>query len=215
MRVVYAIAGAALLACSLAGSAETKDPCRQSLDVPLSSRTLLSIQSRPAGIKIVGTDEDKLRVSCTAGNLDDADSVQLRFTPSSDGGRLAIEGTRLHHGNNSLDVKIEVPRRTNLRIRMPAGEVRIEEIKGDKDIDLYAGQITILSSHEWDYRSLNASVAVGEVRAPVFDADKGGFFRSLNRRFTTGEYRLHAHVTTGQIDIEGRKALSGEDRKPD
>jgi hypothetical protein len=215
MRFVCAVAGAALFACSLAGSAETKDPCRQSLDVPLSSRTLLSIQSRPAGLEIVGTDNNKLHVSCTAGNLDDADSVQLRFTPSSDGGRLAIEGTHLHHGNNNLEVKIEVPRRTNLRIRMGAGQVKVEEIKGDKDIDLYAGQITISSSHGWDYRSVNASVAVGEVRAPVFDADKGGFFRSLNRRFSTGEYRLHAHVTTGQIDIEGRKALSGEDRKPD
>lgn len=215
MRVVCAVAGAALLACNLAGFAETKDPCRESLDLPLSSRTLLSIQSRPAGIKIVGTDADKLHVSCTAGNLDDADSVQLRFAPSSQGGRLAIEGTHLHHGNNSLEVKIEVPRRTNLRIRMPAGEVRIEEIKGDKDIDLYAGQITISSSHEWDYRSVNASVAIGEVRAPVFDADKGGFFRSLNRRFPAGEYRLHAHVTTGQIDLEGKKAIPGEDRKPD
>ena len=137
MRVVCAIAGAALLACNLTGFAETKDPCRQSLDVPLSSRTLLSIQSRPAGLKIVGTDKDKLHVSCTAGNLDDADAVQLRFSPSSDGGRLAIEGTHFHHGNNNLEVKIEVPRRTNLRIRMPAGEVRIEEIKGDKDIDIY------------------------------------------------------------------------------
>lgn len=214
MRIVRAVVRVALLACNFVGFAETKVPCRQALNLPLSSRTFLSIQSRPAGLEIVGSDQDGLRVSCTAGSQDDADNVQLRFSPGSGGGRLAIEGAHFHHGNNNLEVKIEVPRRTNLRIRMPAGEVRLEEIKGDKDVDLYAGQITI-SDHEWDYRSVNASVAIGEVKAPVFDADKGGFFRSLSRRFLAGEYRLRAHVTTGQIDIEGKRALPGEGRKPD
>ncbi|HMG85730.1 MAG TPA: hypothetical protein VK574_08295 [Terracidiphilus sp.] len=97
---------------------------------------------------------------------------------------------------------------------MPAGEVKVEEIKGDKDIDLYAGQITISSAHEWNYRSVNASVTIGQVSARVYGADKGGFFRSFTKKTTDGEYRLHAHVMTGEIDLVGRKARAEGARQP-
>jgi hypothetical protein len=89
---------------------------------------------------------------------------------------------------------------------MPAGEVKVDEIVGDKDIELYAGQITISSSHEWDYRKVNASVDIGQVNAQVYGADKGGFFRVFRKENAEGEYRLHAHVTTGQIDLLGKNA---------
>jgi hypothetical protein len=98
---------------------------------------------------------------------------------------------------------------------MPAGEVKVEEIKGDKDIELYAGQITISSAREWNYHSVNASVAIGEVRAPMYDADRGGFFRSVSKTTAGGEYRLHAHVTTGEIDLVGKKTRSEAARGSD
>ncbi len=120
----------------------------------------------------------------------------------------------MRHGD-SLHVKIEVPWKTNLRVRMPAGEVKVEEIKGDKDIDLYAGQITISSEHEWNYRSVNASVTIGQVSAAVYGADKGGFFRSFTRKSADGEYRLRAHVMTGEIDLVGRKARAEGTSGPD
>ena len=120
----------------------------------------------------------------------------------------------MRHDNN-LQVRIEVPWKTNLRVHMPAGEVKVEEIKGDKDIDLYAGQITVSSAHEWNYRSVNASVAIGEVRAPMYNADKGGFFRSITKKTSDGEYRLHAHVTTGEIDLVGRKSHPDGARGPE
>jgi hypothetical protein len=120
----------------------------------------------------------------------------------------------MRHGNN-LQVRIEVPWKTNLEVRMPAGEVKIEEIKGDKDIELYAGQITISSAHEWNYLSVNASVGIGEVRAPMYDTDKGGFFRSVTKTTADGEFRLRAHITTGEIDLVGRKSRPEGAREPD
>jgi hypothetical protein len=98
---------------------------------------------------------------------------------------------------------------------MFAGEVRVEEVKGDKDIDLGAGQITISSIHDGDYRSVNASVGVGEVQARAFGADKGGFFRSFSKNNPSGDYRLQAHVTTGEIDLLGNAERKGEGAKPD
>jgi hypothetical protein len=215
MRSVCAVAGAALFACSLTGLAETKVPCDQALTAPLRSNAVLVIDSRPAGLEIVGTDQQSIHVTCHGGDDEDAARhILLQFAANSDGGRLTIEGSHMRHGGG-VQVRIEVPWKTSLSVRMPAGEVKVEEIKGDKDIDLYAGQITISSAHEWNYRSVNASVAIGEVRAPMYDADKGGFFRSITKKTADGEFRLHAHVTTGEIDLVGRKTRPEGARGPD
>lgn len=215
MRLACVVAGGALAACNIAGVAESKVPCGETVKASLQSRATLWIDSRPAGLQIVGTDRDEIHVSCTAGNEEDAERAQLHFTSTKEGGRLSIGGTRLHQGNNSLDVKIEIPRRTNLSVRMMAGEVRIEEVKGNKDIELGAGQITISSIHNEDYRSVKASVSIGEVQARAFGADKGGFFRSFSRTNLKGEYRLSAHVTTGEIDLLGNVEREGQKPKPD
>jgi hypothetical protein len=206
--------GVALLACNLAGFAETKIPCTQTLSHPLQSRTLLIIESRPARLQIVGTDREELHVSCTASD-EIAGDVAFHFSPTASGGKLSVERPHLQHGNNGLEIKIEVPRRTNLSIRMLAGQVTVEEVKGDKDIEVGAGQITISSIHDGDYRSVDASVGVGEVQARAFGIDKGGFFRNFSKKSSNGDYRLQAHVTTGQIELLGNAQQKGLAAKPD
>jgi hypothetical protein len=98
---------------------------------------------------------------------------------------------------------------------MFADQVTVEEVKGDKDIELGAGQITISSIHAGDYRSVKASVGVGEVQARAFGADKSGFFRSFSRENAGGDYRLQAHVTTGEIDLLGNAEQRSNGAKPD
>jgi hypothetical protein len=215
MRSVCCAAGVALLACNIAGFAETKIPCSQTMSHPLQSRAVLIIDSQPAGLQIVGTDQEAIHVSCTAGSDKTAMDVAFHFSPIANGGKLSIEGAHLGHGNNNLEIKIEVPRRTNLSVRMFAGEVRVEEVKGDKDIDLGAGQITISSIHGGDYRRVNASVSIGEVQARAFGVDKGGFFRSFSRTDSSGDYRLRVHVTTGEIDLFGNAEQKSGGAKPD
>lgn len=214
MKFVSSAATLTLLACNIAGFAETKTPCSQTVNVPLQSRALLMIDSRPAGLQIVATDREELHVSCTAASSENAEDVSLRFSPTPSGGKLSIQGTHLQHSNN-LEVKIEVPRRTNLSVRIFAGEVRVDGVKGDKDIDVGAGQIIISPIHDGDYRSVNASVRIGEVQARAFGVDKGGFFRSFKRTSPIGDYRLQAHVTTGEIDLVGNTEQEGERPKPD
>jgi hypothetical protein len=205
----------ALFALNIAGFAETKIPCNQTLTHPLQSREVLVIDSRPAELEIVGTDAEAIHVTCTAANEDTARDVTLHFSPTANGGKLTIHGAHLEHGNNGIDVRIEVPRRTSVSVRMFAGEVKVEEVKGDKDIGIGAGQITISSIHSGDYRSVDASVSAGEVKAQAFGADKGGFFRSFTRENASGDYRLHAHVTTGEVDLLGNAEKSGAGDKSD
>ena len=215
MNSVCCAAGVALLVCPIAGFAEAKIPCSQTVSHALQPGAVLMIDSKPAGLQIVGTDQEAIHVSCTVSNEDVARNVDLHYAPTTDGGRLSIKGTHLEHGNNGLEIRIEVPRRTNLSVRMFAGEVKVEEVKGDKDIEIGAGQITISSIHAGDYRSLDTSVSIGEIQARAFGTDKGGFFRSFHRNNASGDYRLHAHVTTGEIDLLGHAEQSGEGAKSD
>lgn len=198
MKLLCAAAGAALLACTMTGWGETYVRCGEPLDAPLHAHGSLTIDSRPAGIEVVGTEKEAVHVTCSG---DDAsiEHVKLRFAGASGTGKLTVSGERGPH--NNLKIRVEVPRRTNLRIEMSAGQVNVNDVDGDKDIELYAGQITISSSHEWDYRRVDASVDIGQVNASAYGVNKGGFFRSFTRKSKGGEYLLHAHVMTGQIDL--------------
>jgi hypothetical protein len=202
MRTLFAVAGAAVLAWNLAGLARAETSCGQTLDAPLRPRAVLRVHSRPAGLEIVGTDQPAIRVSCTSGDEADAQRIRIRFQGNQDDETLTIAGD-LRKGND-VRVRIEVPRKTSLRVEMSAGEIKVEEIAGDKDIDLYAGRIAISSTHLWNYRSVDVSVSIGAVKAPVYGAEKGGFFRSITKETADGEYSLHAHVITGEIDLLGR-----------
>jgi hypothetical protein len=207
--------GVVLFLCALAGSAQTAATCDQTLTAPLHARSVLSIDSRPAGLEIVGTDEETIHITCeTRGNkAGNANRIRLRFSPNAVGGKLTIEGEHMSQ-HNGQQIRIELPKKTNLTVRMFAGEVKVEQISGDKDIAVSAGQITI-SNHNWNYRSVEASVGIGQVNAPMYNANKGGFFRSVSKTTQDGEYRLRAHVSTGQIGLQGTRPSSGGTPKPD
>jgi hypothetical protein len=207
MKTLSIAAGATLFACNLVSFSQSDVPCGQTLDAPLRPSAMLAIDSRPAGIEIVGTNREAIHVSCTADETERARNIRLRFSGTSTHARLTITGAYLKHGN--LKIRVDVPRKTNLGIQMPAGEVKVDEVVGDKDIELQAGQISISSARNWNYRNINASVGIGDVNAQVYGADKGGFFRVFRKENADGEYRLHAHVTTGQIELLGKNESAG------
>ena len=206
---------AVLSLCALAGYAQTSTTCDQTLTAPLHARSVLDIDSRPAGIEIVGTDEETIHITCQTRDNDTegASRIRLRFSPNAVGGKLSIQGEHMKQ-HNGPQIRIEVPKKTSLTVHMFAGEVKVEQISGDKDIAVSAGQITI-SNHNWNYRSVDASVGIGQVNAPMYNANKGGFFRSVSKSTQDGEYRLRAHVSTGQIDLQGKRVTPGEAPKPD
>ena len=175
-------------------------------------KAVLSVHSRPAGLEIVGTDQASIHVSCASGDegeQPDAESIRIGLQGNQDDETLTIVGD-LRKGA-SVRVRIEVPRKTSLRVDMSAGEVKVEEIAGDKDIDLYAGRIAISSTRPWDYRSVDVSVSIGAVKAPVYGTEEGGFFRGLTKEIGDGEYSLHAHVIAGEIDLLGTSAPATTD----
>jgi hypothetical protein len=79
--------------------------------------------------------------------------------------------------------------------------VKVQDVIGNKNIQLHAGQLTIEVSRPEEYGHVDMSVSAGEVDAEAFGGDsKGGLFRSIARD-GSGKYRLQAHVGTGQLSV--------------
>jgi hypothetical protein len=209
MKVLDIAVSSALLVFAVAGFSQTNVSCGQTLDAPLRSSAVLAIDSRPAGIEIVATNEEAIHVSCTAEDMSAARDVRLQLSGTATHAKLTVKGDHLKHGD--LKIRIAVPRKVNLEVQMPAGEVKVNDIVGDKDIELHAGQVTIVSAHAWDYKSIDVSVTIGQVNAEVYGTQTGGFFRSFRKDDPNGEYRLKAHVATGQIDLSGADRRSGKE----
>ena len=180
------------------GRAQTLGTCDAPFQVPLKAGASLSIHSRSAGIEIVGTDQALVRVSCTADHTDEARDVSLRISGDEHVASLQVRGGP----SNNLHIRIEVPRKTNLKVEMPAGEVKVSQVTGDKLIELRAGDVSLTGLVAAEYRRVNASVGIGDLHAPAFNVAKDGFFRSFSTENSGGEYRLSVHLTTGSISLE-------------
>jgi hypothetical protein len=147
----------------------------------------------PGGVDIIGRDEG-LRISYDSKH--DRDDVKVRIQVTGDRADLRVTGCP----RNNFQMTIEVPRSSNLYVRMFAGEMNVKGITGNKDVQLHAGQLTIEIGEPADYAHVDASVLSGDLEAPPFDVSKGGLFRSFDRN-GSGKYRLHAHVGAGQLEL--------------
>jgi len=145
-----------------------------------------------SGIDVVGKDEGKVRVSYDTGRSD----VKVRIQVTGDTADLAVSRCP----RNDFRLTIEVPKTSALRARMFAGQLNVDGVTGDKDLQLDFGQMNLDIGKAEDYAKVTASVNSGDLEARPFHVSKGGLFRSFEQK-GPGKYRLHAHVGAGQLEM--------------
>ena len=151
----------------------------------------------PSGIDVLGRDENVLRVSYHAQHHQDEErDVRVRIETSSGHADLRVSDCP----RNNFRVTIEVPKNSNLYVRMFAGELNVRDVTGDKNVELGFGQLNMEVGKADDYGFVDASVRSGELDASAFNVEKGGLFRSFSQN-GPGKFRLHAHVGAGEIDL--------------
>ena len=162
----------------------------------LSRITNLRLRLHDGDFRIVGSDSTEITIHTDGKNrgLAKKMQVQLRRTGNS------LEIAFLHVPKNEFQVTIAVPRETNLYARMRAGDLSINGIAGDKDLELMAGDLSIEVPDAADYGPVDLSVGFGDVRADQFGNPKGVMGNSL-KRDGNGKYRLHAHVFAGDLTL--------------
>ena len=164
------------------------------VDYPSGSQ--LSLHLRSGDFRVVGKDGDKISVRVDAKDLEKAREVRVTFDRSGHSGEVHVSGGP----RNDVQITVEVPKDTGLYVRMPAGQLEITDVKGDKDVQLHAGELIVHVGSPEDYFHVDASVTTGGLEAPPFHEDHGGFFRSFHKD-GSGKYKLHAHVGAGDLTL--------------
>ena len=198
MKVLGGLICLLAMTAGVAAHGESEGTCASGLAVPADAGLRLAVESRSAEVNLVGTDAREIRVTCRLEDEDRASRVHIRYRSNSGKGELAITGGP----SNNVRITIEMPHQTHLWVRVPAGAIHVKDVNGDKDIDVHAGEVTVSGVNPAEYRSVDAEVEIGEVRASEFSVNKGGFFRSFKRSSTEGLYRLDAHIITGSIRLD-------------
>ncbi|HLV89197.1 MAG TPA: hypothetical protein VKV39_19595 [Candidatus Sulfotelmatobacter sp.] len=163
----------------------------------LTQVTSLRLHLRDGDFRIVRGDSDEIEIHTDGKNraLASKMQVQLRRTGNS------VDITFAHVPKNELQVTIAVPQQTNLFARMRAGELSVDGVSGDKDLELLAGDMYIQVPDASDYGPVDLSVRFGDVSGGQFGDPKGWIGNSL-RRDGSGRYRLHAHVFAGDLTLK-------------
>jgi hypothetical protein len=105
-------------------------------------------------------------------------------------------------GNTQFDVDLEVPQNTNLDVHAKVGDVTVEDVEGDKDLNLGVGDIRVNTGHA-GYRAVSASTGIGDVNGDGYGETSGWLGKKL-KYHGDGKYELRAHVGVGDIRLEGK-----------
>ena len=127
----------------------------------------------------------------------------IRVTLSGNVGAAKVDvATEDTHANvsvketprNNFLATIEVPQTADLVIRLAAGDLKLDAVSGNKDVESNAGNVDIVTGDSKDYASVDASVQAGDIKAERL---WGIAVRALSEIELVGQRQVHA---AGQAD---------------
>jgi hypothetical protein len=191
--IAAAIVGAALVAAATsAQDARTSD----SLERPFPSNGRVRMDLSAGDYRVSGAQNNRIRLEWKVQTADLLARVKVRADVRGADAAISTE----YPGNNKFTMQIEVPLQADLYVRLTAGDLRVEAVRGNKDIELHAGDLGIDVGRPEDYRHVDAAVWVGDLTAEPFGVNKEGLFRSFDWN-GSGPYRLHAHLKAGDLRL--------------
>jgi hypothetical protein len=150
--------------------------------------------------RIDASQEDRIRIHWTSDERRRGRPV-IRAEVRGSEATLITDGPSRKH----FRVRIELPRRTDLHVRLTAGDLALRGIEGNKDVELHAGELDIDVVKPEDYRRVEATVWAGELQAVPFNVVKEGLFRSFTWN-GQGTYRFRAHLKAGELRMSSSAA---------
>ncbi len=204
MRVAFAtaIVGAAIAASPSAQSPSSARPS-DSLERPFTQNGRIRMDLSAGEYQISGSTDRRIHIEWSVREADQLSKVHARADVHGSDASIATDGPS---HNNGVRFVIHVPERSDLYVRMTAGDIRIEDVRGNKDVELHAGDARIDVGRAEDYHRVDASVWAGDLHAAPFNVIKGGLFRSFDWS-GKGPYRLHARLKAGDLRLYAKGAL--------
>lgn len=169
----------------------------QGFETSLASGSSLRLHLHDGDFRVVGSDSEKISIHVEGKNVELAKNmrIQVKRSPGT------LELTLSHVPKNELQVTIEIPRNSNLYARMRGGDLSVQGVAGDKDLELTGGDLTVQVGSPEDYSHVDLSVRFGDVNGTQFGDPKGWIGNSV-RKDGNGKYKLRAHVTAGDLMLK-------------
>jgi hypothetical protein len=161
----------------------------------------VELHVRYGDVHIMPADDAHLAITYTvhSNHADLLEKVEAQFEVNGAKAVLTLKAPR--NGNAEVDVK--VPARTDIYLRLEAGDIKLGRIEGNKDLETHAGDIDVDLIDPASYGPVDASTHAGDVVAP-FGKPHGWIGNSLNYQ-GTGSYRIHAHTLAGDVTFHSAK----------
>ena len=167
-----------------------------SLERPFVANGSVAMDLSAGDYHIIGRALDRVRLEWRVRETEALAEVRASADVSGRAVKIRTDGP----GNKGLRFTIEVPNQSDLHVRLTAGDLTIEDIRGNKDVELRAGDLNIDVGQASDYKKVDASLWAGDIEASAFQIFKGGLFRSFEWA-GSGPYRLHAHLMAGDLHL--------------
>ena len=146
-------------------------------------------------------DTTKIRLDYTIKSRREQNAKESSVNIDVQGNNATIEFHSQSGGSTNIDVELEVPENTNLDVHSKVGDVTIDGIVGDKDIDLSVGDVRVATQQD-AYRLVNANTGIGDVHSDGYGETHGWLGKTL-KYHGEGKYELRAHVGVGDIHLNG------------
>ncbi|HLJ90534.1 MAG TPA: hypothetical protein VKZ53_27240 [Candidatus Angelobacter sp.] len=193
MKVHYRVVALTILAVVSVVSLFANSPVSVT-EKPFVSGGRIEVKLEGGDYEIRAADGNRIKVSF-GGNVG---SAKAALNTNGSHADLAVTQTP----NDNFHAVIEVPAASDLTIRLTAGNLKIDHIVGNKDIESHAGNVEVAVGDAAEYARAEGSVSAGNIEAPAFDASisKGGLFRSF-KWSGQGKYSLRAHLGAGNLEL--------------
>ena len=162
----------------------------------------LHVRLSVGDLRITRGDSNKIQLRYTVKSRHESHVKNARVDFDVHGNDADLEFHASTGGNTQFDVELEVPQNTNLDVHEKVGDLTVEDIEGDKDLTLSVGDIRVAKG-EGGYRTVHASTGIGDVNGDGYGETSGWLGKTL-RYHGDGKYELRAHVSVGDITLEGK-----------
>jgi hypothetical protein len=204
---MWKILTGAVIAVAIGGAAAvvTADGrVSDSLERAFVSNGRISMDLSAGEYRIVGRQDNRIRLDWSVRDADQLPMVKARADVRGREATITTDGP-----TNHFRVAIQVPARADLYVRLTAGELKVENIQGNKDIESHAGEVDIDVGRAEEYHSVDASIWAGELHAAPYRVSKEGLFRSFDWK-GRGPYRLHARLKAGELRLYSKLPAEAE-----
>jgi hypothetical protein len=164
---------------------------------------MLHVRLSVGDIHIKHGDPNQIRVHYTVKSRHEDNVKDAHVEFEVRGNDATLEFHAPSGGNTQFDVELEVPATTNLDVHAKVGDLTVENVEGDKDLELGVGDIRIVGGRS-AYHLVRASTSIGDVSGDDGYDEKDGWLGKTVKYHGDGKYELRAHVGVGDITLEGK-----------